>query len=77
MLVSGLMLMVATCGGSHSSDSEPELDELQATHVCGIPDPACGPTEPAGDDCDTSKITCQTFAPILCPDGQVPGPPGA
>ena len=44
-------------------------------HVCGIPDPDCGPaepTEPAGYDCDTSKITCQTFAPVICPDGQVP-----
>jgi hypothetical protein len=41
-------------------------------HVCGIPDPDCAPAEPAGYDCDISKITCQTFAPVICPDGQVP-----
>ena len=144
-LMSGLMLMLAACGGSRSGDSEPELSALESTgpatapaaapppadpasapptgttvtqppgnstppsngndsgsagagnsagipgwcltalvaplpkdgvcgepHVCGIPDPDCGPTEPAGYDCDTSKITCQTFAPVICPDGQVP-----
>jgi hypothetical protein len=41
-------------------------------HVCGLPDPDCTPSEPVGYDCDTSKITCQTFAPVVCPDGQVP-----
>jgi hypothetical protein len=144
-LMSGLMLMVAACGGSRSADTEPELSELQATepaavpaavpapaqapadpstgpatapppastppgssappasgngsagsggipgwcltaliaplpndgvcgepHVCGLPDPDCEPSEPVGYDCDTSKITCQTFAPVVCPDGQVP-----
>jgi hypothetical protein len=25
-----------------------------------------------GVDCDTSKVTCQTFAPVECPVGQVP-----
>lgn len=23
-------------------------------------------------DCDTRKITCQTFAPVVCPEGTVP-----
>jgi hypothetical protein len=48
--------------------------------VCGRPaddpcifqDPDCTTDPPPGTyDCDLSKITCQTFAPVICPDGQV------
>jgi hypothetical protein len=36
----------------------------------------CNPTPPTPPaklhDCDVRKITCQTFAPVVCPDGKVP-----
>jgi len=32
----------------------------------------CPPTPPKLHDCDVRKITCQTFAPVVCPDGTVP-----
>ncbi len=31
----------------------------------------------AGVDCDISKVTCQTFAPVECPDAQVPSVMGS
>ena len=32
----------------------------------------CNPTPPPKlHDCDVRKITCQTFAPVVCPDGTV------
>ncbi|MFZ5895413.1 MAG: hypothetical protein ACOY0T_30435 [Myxococcota bacterium] len=38
-----------------------------------LPDSGGGGSSGApGADCDTSKVTCQTFAPVTCPDGQVP-----
>jgi hypothetical protein len=45
--------------------SRPEDD------ACRFQDPDCA-DQREGYDCDTSKITCQTFAPVTCPDGQVP-----
>ncbi len=38
---------------------------------CRFQDPDCA-SDPGGHDCDTSKVTCQTFAEVTCPDGQVP-----
>ncbi|MDQ2642679.1 MAG: hypothetical protein M3020_02605 [Myxococcota bacterium] len=35
--------------------------------------PPCNPTPPPKlHDCDVRKITCQTFAPVVCPEGTVP-----
>ncbi len=39
--------------------------------ACRFQDPDCA-DKPDGYDCDTSKIICQTFAPVECPEGQVP-----
>jgi hypothetical protein len=39
---------------------------------CGSTDPDCKPPAPAAYDCDQTKIICQTFAPVVCPKGQVP-----
>jgi hypothetical protein len=38
---------------------------------CRFQDPDCGATS-GGVDCDTRKVTCQTFAAVTCPEGQVP-----
>jgi len=56
-----------------------------ADDPCRFQDPDCipgaggssggagsGGTTGGGVDCDTSKVTCQTFAPVTCPDGKVP-----
>lgn len=42
---------------------------------CRFQDPDCntgGGGAPTAIDCDISKIVCQTFAAVVCPDGQVP-----
>lgn len=36
------------------------------------PDGSGGSTGGTGADCDVSKVTCQTFVPVVCPSGQVP-----
>jgi hypothetical protein len=46
-----------------------------ATDPCIFQDPDCAggvDPQPGTYDCDVSKVTCQTFAPVVCPDGQVP-----
>ena len=45
-----------------------------ASDPCRFQDPDCnaGGPVPTPVDCDTSKVVCQTFAPVVCPAGQVP-----
>jgi hypothetical protein len=43
-----------------------------ADDPCRFQDPDCTNTPGPARDCDTSKVTCETFAPVTCPDGQVP-----
>jgi hypothetical protein len=53
---------------SNGSCDRPDSDP------CRFQDPDCnsGTVPPAVADCDASKIICQTFAAVVCPDGQVP-----
>ncbi len=39
--------------------------------ACRFQDPDCN-TQPGVIDCDTAQLRCQTFAAVICPDGQVP-----
>ena len=55
--ITPILLLGTACGGADSGDPAPATKELAGEQEV---------------DCDLRKITCQTFAPVVCPDGKVP-----
>jgi hypothetical protein len=69
----------ASCGGTgHRGDCAlvAELPDGKCSRpssdVCRFQDPDCVPTDPGSVNCNLNEIACQTFAPVVCPAGQVP-----